>query len=479
MAALQTQPNGAAAPVTDAHGALAILLPRDGLFCKDGRGWFSSSSGQGNALRWPFPSTVRGALRTAWGLRAIQKRARPQELPFAWVAETRELRLQVVLPLRRRFGQDWTQSTRMWPAPRDAVARPTDGHDGSLRFARLLPQRPTGPAVKSLVFDEKAHPALTHLWYPRLQRSAPTAAEGAARKPLDAPPWWSDGDFIPWLCSTATPSLDEAACATQEHHARRDVRLAIEPATQTAKDSALYSLETVEMLARWPRRADPGREIRGCEDTSATAFTEWAIALRCSLPRADATFPPGPLILGGKRRLALHEPGEAVPADLFAMPQELKNAFAAAKAPRGLRIVIVTPAHFEQGWLPDGITAQEGEYRGHLLGIQAELILRAAIVDRPLHASGWDMAATAAPTASPGAATREEPPLGQAKATRRLVPAGSVYFFTKRDDSPFTATEAEALWLQPLTRGDAQHRDDGFGVVVPGVWDPLDTQDLR
>ena len=50
-----------------------VLVSRDGWFCKDGRGWRTSSLGRAHGLAWPFPSTVRGALRTAWG-RSLEAR---------------------------------------------------------------------------------------------------------------------------------------------------------------------------------------------------------------------------------------------------------------------------------------------------------------------------------------------------------------------------------------------------------------------
>ena len=40
--------------------AIRALLPRDGLFCKDGRGWNTSSVGRSHGHPWPPPSTLRG-----------------------------------------------------------------------------------------------------------------------------------------------------------------------------------------------------------------------------------------------------------------------------------------------------------------------------------------------------------------------------------------------------------------------------------
>jgi CRISPR-associated protein Cmr3 len=79
------------------------------------------------------------------------------------------------------------------------------------------------------------------------------------------------------------------------------------------------------------------------------------------------------------------------------------------------------------------------------------VILRAAFVPRAVHVSGWDM--------------KERRP----KPTRRLVPAGAVYFFQKIDRAPFAAGEMAGLWLQAL--GKQGDRDEGFGRVVAGPWE--------
>jgi CRISPR-associated protein Cmr3 len=78
------------------------------------------------------------------------------------------------------------------------------------------------------------------------------------------------------------------------------------------------------------------------------------------------------------------------------------------------------------------------------------VVLRAAVVPRPLHVSGWDMAARAP------------------KPTSRMVPPGAVYFFERVDGQPFGEAEARALWLAAI----GARTDEGFGRVVPGTWNP-------
>jgi len=164
---------------------------------------------------------------------------------------------------------------------------------------------------------------------------------------------------------------------------------------------------------------------------------EWAIGVEVELPYSNLSYVA---TLGSDSRLAYVAP---LPAALFKPPIEVCRAFSGP----GLRLVAVSPLCFKQGWLPDKFSANSnGEYRGHIAGI--DVILRAAFVPRPVHLSGWDMA-------------KREP-----KPTSRMVPPGSVYFFERTDNRPWSESEAKALWLAAL----GTRTDEGFGRVVPGVW---------
>jgi CRISPR-associated protein Cmr3 len=154
--------------------------------------------------------------------------------------------------------------------------------------------------------------------------------------------------------------------------------------------------------------------------------------------------PLGPVTLGSDSRLAAME---SLSPELFAPPTALDDAFEGC---RGLRLVTATPTAFERGWLPDGLTLHASEYRGTLGPLDGEVVLRSAFVQRPVHVSGWDMVDNAP------------------KATSRMVPGGSVYFFERTDGRNFTPNDARALWLAAV--GD--RTDEGFGRVVAGPWHP-------
>lgn len=383
-----------------------IVCPRDGLFCKDGRGWRTGENGRGHALRWPHPSTLLGALRAASG-RAQEAREGGRWPRREWAAHTAEVRLAQVLTLARPLGEaEWKLEHRRWPTPHDAVYWRPEGDEQPTLVRRLEPQ----PGLVGTLGrdDDEAREAL---WRPRaLERG----------KPQPRPQWWPEDAFVKWLCGEGLAS----APASHDPVERTDVHLQIEPSTQAARESRLFSREIVETLVK-----------------GEAGVMEWALAVKLEAPAAIT----GPLLLGGDRRLCgLHSAPASLPS-LFAMPDPLRDAFARSRS-RGLRLVTVTAAAFAQGWRPDFLRRAGHEYRGTLAG--AELVLRAAFVPRPIDVAGWDMA--------------ENRP----KPLSRMVAPGAVYLLERTDGGMVDAALAEAVWLRAV----GARESEGFGLMVPGVW---------
>ena len=402
------------------------LVPRDGMFFKDGRGWFTSESNHGRSLAWPFPTTVLGALRTAYG------RAREQQTgtPIAradWPRVTADVILGPVLALRRPFGAGFAAGHRMWPVPADALYL-----EGRTEVERLDPRRPPlPPEVQTLGRDDD--PAREALWRPTLDDAA---------KPLVPPAFWPDADFAAWLAGHGIAVRPEAERRSHALPRRTLGHVGIDGRTGTARDGALFAEECLETLTG------------GASDRQ-----EWALGLAAALPSVPAGLLSRPFTLGGQGRLARPEPLDAA---LFEPPPEVLAAFRAG--PRGIRVVVVSPAGQPAGWLPRGLgrvpvaggPEPAEEYRGALPGVSGEVVLRAAFVPRAVHVSGWDMAARGG--------------RGAPKATRRLVPAGAVYFFEKTSGAAFDESEGRALWLTALGDG----ADEGLSRVVAGVWRPTE-----
>jgi CRISPR-associated protein Cmr3 len=202
---------------------------------------------------------------------------------------------------------------------------------------------------------------------------------------------------------------------------RVQARVGIRPEELTSDDGVLFSHDVLETL-------DPSGE--------------WAIGVEVALPDGGVA---DVATLGSDSRLARVE---SLPAGFFEPPASVLEAFRASI--KGIRIVAITPLCFAKGWLPDGLSESGGEYTGRLAGLDHEVVLRAAFVSRPVHVSGWDMAA------------------GAPKPTSRMVSPGAVYFFERADGKPFGEADAKALWLGAL----GTRTDEGFGRVVPGIWSP-------
>lgn len=389
-----------------ANPTRVALVPRDGFFCKDGRGWHTSSSGRGHGLDWPWPSTILGALRTAWGREAEQA----HQGPFDWRTETAGVTLGRSLVLRRpmRAGaaQPFSTDARVWPVPADALW--LEGHE------RVYALRPKPPAISTLggdVGNPDIKVAREALWVPEVSDSS---------KPKSPPRWWSEECFTNWLCGDVVPAKPEHGHLKAER--RMQAHVGIRPDRLTADDGILFAHDVVETLE--PK-------------------AEWAIGVEVTLPRGK--LPPF-ATLGGDGRLAHIEDIES---NIFEPPPHLIEKFSGS-GQRFIRLVVVTPACFTEGWLPDGFTVQGTEFRGTIA--EAKVVLRAAFVGRPVHISGWDMATN------------------KPKLTSRMVPPGAVYFCERTDGKTFGEKEARALWLAAI--GSRPRTAEGFGRVVPGIWNP-------
>jgi len=318
------------------------LVPRDGLFCKDGRGWHTSASGRGHGLHWPWPSTVLGAVRTAWG-REEERRSGSYFGPSEWRQRTASIRLGRTLALRRPYGEGWTTEHRVWPVPADALWL-----EGESRVRCLDPVPGDVPTLGR--DDDEVREAL---WWPRLE---------GREKPLPAPNWWSEADFCAWLIGQPVPIRDRLDTLAPSR--RVQVHVGIRGDELTADEGVLFSHDVLETL-------DP----RG----------EWAIGIEAEVGAGDR---PRFATFGSDSRLVRIE---ELPTELFEAPTSVLEAFRPGSV--GLRLAVVTPACFQRGWLPDGLEPGHRQYRGQLPGVEGEVVLRAAFVPRPDHVSGWDMAA--------------------------------------------------------------------------------------
>ncbi|MFP2958165.1 type III-B CRISPR module-associated Cmr3 family protein, partial [Myxococcus sp. 1LA] len=223
--------------------------------------------GRGYSLPWPLPTTVRGALRAAWGHDVMATR-RTALSPEAWERDSEPVKLQRLVALRRALGEtSFTQAHRMWPAPADAV-RVLDT-EGVERQVRLEPH--PGGASTLGPDDDDAREAL---WHPR---------RSASGKPLPSPLFWPESRMVAWLSGAPDASMPEREAPPP----RTDIHLAIDVETQASQDSMLHSREVVEWLRVQSRDSGRSRWRSGRSACPARGRTRRAGCLAARWAWAD------------------------------------------------------------------------------------------------------------------------------------------------------------------------------------------------
>lgn len=390
------------------------LTPQDPIIARDGRPF---GAGQGNRMRslsWPLPSVVAGSYRTA-----LVKASENLTFDGGMPGQLMKIDVAGVFPCVKK--------ELYFPAPNDCVwDEKTD----------------TIHRVQPVVFESGEGVDFTDGLRP--VRLTPKQAEDDF-KAKSIPAWWPIAKYSEWLTATSIQYLPDwfnerflnpAVQETREH-------VAIDEHTGTAKDSHIFSTTGLNVTALPRFGVKPDDKSLKFEKRFATI----RLAARVSIPDGELGeisldhFHP----LGGERRLIHWKRSED---DVLWKCQALvKQALANSKT---IRMVLVTPAIFKEGWKPgwlnDGL-------EGTPPGSNVKLKLVGVSNGRWKAVSGWSM--------QPHKETRKPGP----KPIRRMVPAGSVYFF-ETDDS---ASSLADRWLESVCDDD-QDRRDGFGLAVWGTW---------
>lgn len=116
------------------------------------------------------------------------------------------------------------------------------------------------------------------------------------------------------------------------------------------------------------------------------------------------------------------------------------------------RLLLQTPALFPRGWLPEGVSEQDGSYRLQGDGFSARLAC-AALGRRDI-VSGWDLYQW------------------RPKPAQAAVPAGSVYWFDEftGDAGKLAAWIAKGLWPDHLDTLQQARRAEGYNRALLGAW---------
>jgi CRISPR-associated protein Cmr3 len=391
-----------------------LIEPLDPLIARDGK---PSVLGRFTTTSFPYPSMVAGAVRTRMG-----SENGAFNLPVGALDELRE-KVHVRGPLLAELSpEDGAVVQWLAPTPRDAVFLE---EDGVTTLLRLAPQ----PLDPGQAMDCLAEKELLPL---RFQNGG-----SYGKPPRDLPAFWSWSTFVSWLSAPKDQAgMKIASLGIRTLPIETRAHLALQPGERVGIDGMLFQTSGLRFLQEGESRLEPRRFALSLQCQSA-------IVAGRSLELRKQIAP-----LGGERRLARWSPALS---DWPEMPGEIKERI---KATRRARLILLTPAIFENGPLP----AWNGQ--GWPLGGPVKATISAAAVPRPEVVSGWDLAADNGPGK----------PKGKPKPTRRLAAAGSVYFLDLKGTEQDVERWCQDTWLACVS-DDAQDRRDGFGLAALGVWE--------
>jgi CRISPR-associated protein Cmr3 len=373
---------------------LWAIEPRDPLLVRDGRP--NEGRSESSTLSFPYPGTVAGLVRTRLGSDEAGAFTLHDQLDTLLAVTVRG-------PLLVSTGDGEVYVA----PPRDALMV-ADGKGASVLLALHPIEQPDGA-----VLDDDLSTAPVGL----------DAGETLPGKPsLNAPAWWSWKSLATWLVRPAaltSSTVVSTGLRALPLESRMHVKLG---ATETAEEGKLFGTDGIRYTAEGDRQ----------------------LALLVDVGEAQGlSLRPGVAPAAGERRLVRW----AVAKDVAwpACPPEVERHVGGDGDEVRVRVVLLTPALFEDGWRPG---AGPGGLLGERGGVQVSLT--AACTPRPQTLSGWDFAKR------------------QPKPTRRAVGAGSVFWLTLRGNPEDRLAWLKAIWMTNVSDRD-QDRRDGYGLAVVGV----------
>lgn len=391
------------------------MTPQDPLVARDGRPFGDGQGSRMRGLPWPLPSVVAGSFRTAL--------VKAGSNDFSGDIPTRLMEIAVAGVFPVCDGELYL------PAPNDAVAEPGTDEKG-------LPTIKTIHRVQPLEnFGGCDFPNDLPLKPVMLSDTQ----SNSDFKPADIPSWWPVEKISDWLVGNQI-SFDKKFLKTPITSMRDHV--ALEADQGAAEEGKIFASSNLNVgyLPRFRMKLD--------DDKSAfrDRFAEVTLSARVTIPDSETKLNLDHNFdiwhpLGGERRM-VHWSKNPAPM-LWNCPGKVKQSL---KNATRVRMVLATPAIFKNGWKPDWLT---NGLDGELSGVKLKLV--GASNGRWKAISGWSLA----------------PPKIGPKPIRRMVPAGSVYFFEV--EKPGAAEPLADLWLQSVS-DDKQEGLDGFGLAVWGTW---------
>lgn len=390
---------------------LISLSPRDPLIARDSRPFQAGS--RARTLPWPYPSVITGSLRTLLGKQLAE--ANPAQAAF---------QPDVVEALKQiQCSGPWAMQNQQlfFAMPQDLVFYEDDA--GQTKIMKLEP----------VPFSEGAGALMPHpeLWPMHVTQDV---------KPTSKGQFCSAELLYRWLSKAETSIQFADKDFIQALQVDERIHVKIDPTKQRAEDSHLFVTSGLVFPDVKAPQIKPGEETSETAEPMSLLMQAHAYnsELQNLIDKLNHWHP-----VGGERRLSRIQK-ETVSIDL-SCPPKLKQALEQAK---GLRMFLTTPGIFTHGWRPEWLNQN---LEGTIPGTEIQVRLRGACLGRYQPISGWSL---------------EKGRRGP-KAIRRMVPAGSVYFFEVLNGKPEILADK---WLQHHIGDTAQDNLDGFSEVIWGRW---------
>lgn len=397
------------------------ISPHDPIIARDGRPFNAGNRMKG--LDWPYPSVLAGSLRTMLG------KMKDGNFDKNNISALKSIIVSGPLPLY--------QNKIYVPAPKDISVKEVDKKRECCAYAI----RPINKTFQNKKSEGCNFPS------DDLRPSMLPEKVKDEFKPARIPSFWSIEAITNWLlnaegqCFASPPDPDDIRGNLDFLNLpQKDSRIhvMIDPNLGSSKESMLFETIGLDLCIK----GDDEAICLAAKIDASDELGDLAAKIGCF-----STF-------GGERRLAKWKT-DTVQTE-WNCPEKLSSGL---KGKNKIRMILATPGIFLDGWKPGWLKGwQEGKAPNYWpKGLNLRLV--SACTDRWKPISGWCLEKG-----------RQGP-----KRIRRLVPAGSVYFFEIEGDGDASSL-VRNLWLRSVC-DDEQDRKDGFGLALWGIWDYADNRD--
>ena len=392
-----------------------FLQPNDTFFFRDGRPFTKGEQSEGYSIFPPLPSTILGALRTAYI-------AEQGDLPsfyagngkIAKIIGTPEPDSLGSMQLKGVFIAD-RKSGIYYPIPYDLVTKKEAKRKEEINKLYKLESSPekleSSPEIRNFISNS---PLNHHLRWDEDDEDVESEISGRLRH------LYIRQYLLGKQKTFRLSPIENFVCDEPKIGIERDYN------TSTSKDNMLYRINMRRFQSKFLDMSELGL----------------VVDYKC-----DKELPTNGLLkLGGEGKSFSHKKSCHNP-DPLATKKDMDDLKEAIRSSGAFKLYFATPAIFDRGWLPKWIhkNTDKNTYNAKYKSLSFEL--RTAAVGKPIAIGGWDM--------------KKNMP----KPTRQAMPAGSVYYFKIPDDI-CVDTIIKTFHYKNISDRQAK---EGFGLCFVGV----------